>query len=199
MTIRKGNNSLSFDYTAAACLCLCAVMLGRQFPAALLCMILHEAGHAAVIVHSGGRVSVTLKCMCADMTDVDGVCAGYRRQAVCAAAGPLVNLVCIPIFYAAAKAGMGEFFTQCAVISASLFVFNILPVLSTDGGALAEILLRGFLSDKAVARVMYTLTALILAPVCAAAFLVLLRTKSNFTMLIALISLFISGVIGNDK
>lgn len=196
MTFRAGKLVFSFDYFSAAILCICALSLPDKFPAALLCILLHESGHIFMIMHLGcDRINIKLRCMSIDINDPKSASRPYSEQAAISAAGPFVNLICIPVFLAVYALTGAEFFKLCSGVSAALCTFNLLPVLETDGGAIASAFLKKHTSERAADIVMYSLTAALLIPVCVFGFLVLLRSRNNFTLLLAAMAIIYSVMI----
>lgn len=196
MTLRAGKLVFSFDYFSAALMCLCALALPEKFPAALLCILLHESGHIFMIMHLGcEKIDIILRCMSIDIKDPKSASRPYGEQAAISAAGPFVNLICIPFFFAAYALTGAEFFKLCSGMSAALCAFNLLPVIETDGGAIASAFLKKHISERAADMVMYSLTAALLIPVCVFGFLILLRSQNNFTLLLAAMGIIYSAVI----
>ena len=120
------------------------------FCAAMLC---HELGHLAALlacgVHLHGlRLEVGGAVLETGPMD-------YRREILCALAGPAVNLLLLPL---------GRRFPLFVVLSLCLALFNLLPILPLDGGrALRAGLLLALPEDK-VQKILRWVTL-----VCAAA------------------------------
>ena len=185
MTIQAGKLRLRFGYPAAAALCLCAVALGESFPAALLCSIIHESGHITALLFLGQQsVELRLRVTSVDIIDVGKATRTDIAQALVFLAGPLANGVTCALFYAAYRACGQPFFLRCVMIGAALGGFNLLPVYGTDGGELAQIVLRRALTERAAHVTLLVLTVAFMLPLLAAAFFVLLRSCSNYTLLI---------------
>ena len=185
MTIGAGRLRLRFGYPAAAAICACAVVLGERYPAALLCAVIHEAGHIAALLRFGQeRIDIRLRVTRTDIIDSGKGSRPDRQQALVSLAGPLANAAASPLFYALYASAACPFLLDCAMISAALCVFNLLPMFGTDGGELAAIALSRRLSEKAAHNIMTALTGFFLLPVFAASFYALLRTGSNVSLLI---------------
>ena len=110
-------------FVALSCLAfyLCP---GHVFRAWTLLCLLHELGHMAAMAVCGVRVErIRLRARGAGIEA--GPCA-HRAEAVCALAGPAVNLLA---FWALRRAMPGA-----ALISFTLGVCNLLPVYPQDGG-----------------------------------------------------------------
>lgn len=90
------------------------------FCAAMLC---HELGHLAALLACGvpvRRLRLELGGAVLETGAMD-----YRREILCALAGPAVNLLLLPL---------GRRFPMFAVLSLCLALFNLLPILPLDGG-----------------------------------------------------------------
>ena len=184
MTISAGRLRLRFGYPAAAALCACAVLYAERFLPALLCVLLHEGGHIAALLAFGEHeIEVVLRVLSVDIIDKGAASRPDRRQAIVALAGPLSNGVTSLLFFAAYKVCGIQLFQSCALIGVCIGGFNLLPMIATDGGALAAIALQRRFSERTANAILTALTLLLMFPVCAAAFLAMLRSGRNFTLL----------------
>ena len=106
------------------------------FCAAMIC---HELGHLAALAVSGipvRRLRLEMGGAVLETAPMD-----YRRELLCALAGPAVNLLLLPL---------GRRFPVFAVLSLCLALFNLLPVMPLDGGrALRAGLLLRLPADRA--------------------------------------------------
>ena len=194
MTFKAADIRVTVGYIPISAFCLCAVLLGERFAAACLCALIHECGHLLFIYEKGCRTDIRLGVMCVDISDAKRQTRTAAQRAKIAAAGPLANLLTAPIFGAAYYLIGAEFFGLCAVMSAVLCVFNLLPVFSTDGGELLSLALGRYLSPRAVRCVLTALSVALLLPVFAAGFFLLLRENGSFTLLLAALSLICAVV-----
>ena len=109
---------------AAALACLLWIDPGGLFFPFLFAAVLHECGHITCLYLLGAepqRLSVGLSGA--------ELCIGRlppSREALCAAAGPAVNLLCAPVFFG--------LFPRFAAMSLLLALSNLLPVFPLDGG-----------------------------------------------------------------
>ena len=130
-------------------------------------IVLHEIGHILMArlcgVHMGGlRIDLfgaRLKLM--------GVMS-YRREAVIAAAGPLLNLLSVAILLAVTRMDIsgclgGEGLVETFVlVSLGLAAVNLLPVRSLDGGRVLYCILAPLLGERVADAVLVLGTALCL-------------------------------------
>lgn len=148
----------------------------------LLSALLHEAGHLTAMLllpgHAPTEISLTpfgLKIRSSPLAEfADG------NPAVLAA-GSGVNLALAAVFYFLVPryAVMARF----ASLNLVMGTVNLLPVETLDGGGLLRLLLRRILSDRACDFVMTAVSLVTLTVMAFAGFIVLLRTRYNFTLL----------------
>lgn len=125
------------------------------FCAAMLC---HELGHLAALLACG----IPIRCLRLEVGGavLETAPMDYRRELLCALAGPAVNLMLLPL---------GRRFPLFAVLSLCLALFNLLPILPLDGGrALRAGLLLALPEDK-VQRILRRITLVCAAALAAAA------------------------------
>ena len=90
----------------------------------LAAAMLHELSHAAAITLCGGRI----RALTFSFADVQMLTTAlsYRRELICALAGPLCNVGCCILF--------SRSFPTFAAFSLLLGLYNLLPVWPLDGG-----------------------------------------------------------------
>ena len=109
-------------------------------------VLLHELGHGIALWCCGvpvERLHLTLSGAALETEAMD-----YRREIVCALAGPAVSL---------ALTALGRWFPTLAVISLGLAVFNLLPVPPLDGGRALRAALLLHLDTGTVHRILTVL------------------------------------------
>lgn len=111
---------------------------------AVLFSSLHEVGHILAMLFYGRKPnSITLGIMGIRIEKSD-ISLSYRQECVTALCGPAVNLILAVIFAVVDISGLPF------AVNTGLFVVNMLPVKTLDGGRFAENLLLLY-SDKETA------------------------------------------------
>ena len=138
-------------------------------------------------------VNVKVRMLDIEITDTYANSRSYSEDISVILAGPAVNLTmgiicgmiyCIYPF---------DFLYYTFVISLMLFAFNMLPVESTDGGRLAEIILKGFFCESTVKTVMLVSSLIIMLPFGIIGSYILLHSRYNYSMLFS--GLYITAAV----
>ena len=166
------------------------VRIGLWFPAMVIVMLslgdaafslqclvasfLHECGHFIAMLCLNDRPSrVYFGAFGVRVERAREEQTGYRSQALISLAGPCTNLLCAAVLYAA------NGLTSMMLIHAVLGGFNLLPVTGMDGGEALYRLLCLFACENTAHKVCLFLSILILLPLAALGFYVLLHTRGN--------------------
>jgi len=131
-------------YLAAAC---CAVLL-------LLSVLLHELGHCVAARLLGLRVGRVTVSFLAGVTEVLDPPQTPARAYAVSAAGPMVSLLLTGLFLVPAQAlapgsTTRDVLTVLALSNAGLTLFNLLPGLPLDGGAVLRAAVWQLTGDQA--------------------------------------------------
>ncbi len=184
---------LSFPLVAV----MTAVILYDSSLSAAVCFVsvlLHEGGHLLALIRFGckpRRIRLTLFDIAIE--DRRGHLRDFRREMIVVLAGPAVNL-------AAGSAAcllhgmLHDPVTELLINSNfTLAVFNLLPVGTLDGGqAVLMLLCQRLETDKAI-KAADILSAIIIVPLGILGFLVLLRSRYNFSLLLT--AVYLMGVL----
>lgn len=81
----------------------------------------------------------------------------------------------------------------------SVGLFNLIPVMSLDGGQLLYLLLSRRFDEALAERLVNIVTFLFIFPLAAVGFLLLLKSKYNFSLLFVCIYLVLSLVLKNNR
>ncbi|MGN0470117.1 MAG: hypothetical protein ACI4GV_04300 [Acutalibacteraceae bacterium] len=182
--IGKLNIELSFPLVAI----MTAVIIFDTTMSVVICfiaIIMHETGHLAALAFYGAfpkKIKLTLF----DIAIVDSgkYTRNSRQELVVVLAGVTVNFVFAVVFYIVFRCTNMFFFGNMAVSHATLGVFNILPVDSLDGGQALFIILTKHFSIYKSMIILDIISFIVLVPVACTGFIVLLRSKYNFTLLL---------------
>jgi Zn-dependent protease len=145
-----------------------------EYLALFLLVLLHEFGHALACRQTGGRADQIVLWPLGGIAFVDPP----RRPGAMLwsiAAGPLVNVILIPVFFIALAMLQGSaeeapnfyrLLSQIWQINLGLLIFNILPVYPLDGGQILRALLwfpLGEIRSLQIASVLGLVGAVLLA------------------------------------
>lgn len=176
---------LSFLFVAATA---CSVLLDHTgcILSTLLASFLHECGHlVAMIVLGGLPEQITFGIFNIDIIDVHRTERGYKQDIAILLAGPAVNLTMFAVLFTISGLMPGVDFLFAASAHLIIGLFNLLPVESLDGGQVLYSFLCERVSPEKAGRVVQIVSFFILLPVAVIGFLVLLRSKYNFSLLLA--------------
>lgn len=197
MTFRAGN---------------CRVSVGVPFAAVLAALLLLDrsgaaaAGLAAAALHEGAHLLVmrAFRCMPREVRftpfgiDIVRPCPldrSYRRDAVISLAGPLANLAAGLPALLTGRPGLFYF----AAANLILFTMNILPIEPLDGGQALYSLLCCRWSPERAAKTVSALSFFVLTPLAALGFVVLFRSRYNFSLLLVCVYLTVLLVMKKDS
>ena len=159
--------------------------LFKEFSMVFGIAVLHEAGHA----------------LCAKLFDVEGICFKIQPWGVCmnykkiettkkelliALSGPLVNLFLLII---------GSFLNSAEFFAANLFmlIINLLPVYPLDGGRMLNSVLKTEFDKETSGLILRIVSGIVVVILLVSGCILLLKTKINFSVLLASLFLILSG------
>ncbi len=171
---------VGFPFLAVIALLLALDRSGMA-AAGLFCAALHEAAHlAAMAAFSSLPGEIRFTPFGIDILR-DGRASGYRRDALVSLAGPLANFAAAALAFAFS----GMRFRNFVLGNFLLFAFNILPIAPLDGGQALSAFLCLRLAPEKADRIVSAVSFLLLVPLALAGFLILLRSRWNFSLLFA--------------
>ena len=190
MEIKIGKLKIS----GAALLALAAAYFfdtGGIFAAVLIAIAVHEAGHFAALKASGQHITeLKLEPWGLAMRRDSGL--SYKSEIITAAAGPVASLL-----LAVAASLIGRYFAwqEAYIISGVsfiFFIFNILPAIPLDGGKIIYAAAALVVGLEKAERISCVLSCAVIMALLIAGTAVLMKTKVNFTLLLAAIWMLIS-------
>ncbi len=164
-----------FDKTGTVFLCL-------------LSGVLHETGHLTVLLLSREKpkeIRITPFGMRIERKDENLL--SFRREMLCAFAGPFVNLLLALIF-------KGNYFSK---INLSIALLNLLPCEPLDGGKILENFLKMKSSKEKAEKISFIISCITVFPVAVLGLLILIHSGYNFSLL--LISFYMAFFIAMKK
>ena len=144
-------------------------------------ILLHEAGHALAIRICGGRISALTFSASGLRMDYRGQFS-YWCDALIAAAGPFVNLICAFLFAVLYRLGR-HIWIYAAGINLILATVNLIPAESLDGGAILEALLYRFLPIPHAHRILRMVTVIFSALILIFGLYIGIKTRYNIFVL----------------
>lgn len=190
-----GGCQIKIKFSCFALLAFCCLFAGFSSSAfVFLAAFLHELSHLAVLflfrAPPGAAVFSALGCQIVLGT---GRKLSYFQNAAVSLAGPAANLLCWALLCAA---GYGDALFAAACLALGLL--HSLPVEPLDGGLALKALLSAWLGRVTAGKITFVLSLLCLIPLAVLGFLVLLRTRYNFTLLALSLYLMLYLVLKRD-
>lgn len=181
-------------FSAIALLAFCGVFARAGSAAFFLAALLHEGGHLLAMVLLGAPPkALCLSAMGSRITPDPARPLGVGESIAVSLAGPLANLICFGLFWLLGR-GEGSF----APANLILGIFQLLPIAPLDGGLALETWLHAVLGPDRTDRVTLTISLLLLLPLGVLGFLVLLRSRGNFTLLALSLYLLCTLLLGRE-
>lgn len=174
------------SYWAILFLSYGVITSGKGQPLILVCLIsslLHEIGHLFFIFKysrcpSAIRVypyEIKMECTIKNIS--------VKQDVMITSAGIIVNFLLSIVLYVLYIVFGFSIFLQIALCNLSIGLFNLLPIASTDGGQLLNILLSQFLGGRALALISGLVTCVVLFFISLLGVYVLFISRYNFSLL----------------
>lgn len=195
LVITLGGCRLEFTFSCFALLAFCCLFAGFSGGAFLLSAVLiHELFHLAVLfLFHAPPMCVRVSALGCRMVLNPQKRLNYWKNALVSLAGPAGNLMCFGVMVLLGKGS--RFF---AAASLSMGVFHCLPIEPLDGGLALRAALSGFLENEKAEKLALVVSLLFLLPLAVLGFLILLRTRYNFSLLAMSVYLMLYLVLGKD-
>lgn len=186
MKLRLGELTVFVGYEAVAA--MTAVLLldksNRMF-CCFLAAILHELGHIAVMKLCRLRIRAVSLRMFDVLIEAD-VPRSFREDLAVTSGGVCMNLICAVL--------LTPFNRTLGYPHIALGIFNLLPLMSLDGGRLLELLLQRRFSARVCRNILRITTFIFLLPLLTGGFYLLFKSRYNYSLLaisLYLLALFI--------
>lgn len=160
----------------------------------LLSALLHEMGHiAAMSIKGGTPYEIQFKLFDISILDKNRIQNGYKDDILILAAGSAVNILMFCFLYIVYKITKLEFLHIPMTENLFLGIMNILPIESLDGGQIlyAILCLKG--KEKSSSTVLQVVSFMVLVPLTALGFYILIKSNHNFSLL--MISCYLMALV----
>lgn len=192
-TLKLGRCRIEIHFSCFALLAFCCIFTGMGGSAAFfLAALFHESAHLAAMWALGAPPEkVILSALGCRVEPRRDSFLSDRSQALISLAGPGVNLFFSLLFSAFGQSGF-------AGINLALGMIHSLPVEPLDGGLALRYLLRSRWGAQRAEKISKITSVLFIFPLAVLGFLVLLRTRYNYSLLALNVYLMLYLVLGKD-
>lgn len=171
----------------------------KSFAVCLFSVVVHESGHLLIMCLVGSPPDkIKISPFEISITDSSRQSRRFFLNFLIIIFGPFFNLICFILFYLLYLLCNENFFSLAAA-NLSVGLFNLIPVMSLDGGQLLYLLLSRRFDEALAERLVNIVTFLFIFPLAAVGFLLLLKSKYNFSLLFVCIYLVLSLVLKNNR
>lgn len=158
---------------------------------ALLCALIHECGHIAVLIFFHIPVDeISFKLFGINIVLKNGTVLSYKQETILSLAGSAANLLSAAVAYLLYAAGIFPWETKMfAIFSLILGCFNLLPIGALDGGQALESVLCRKISYEKAEKVVSVTSAIFIIQLVFAGVYVVKATGYNISLIAAAIYL----------
>ncbi len=200
MRFKIRSTQIELSYTL---ICFAAIgIIITSFEGFLFCLlsiIIHEAGHlTAMCILGFPPERIKLSIFEISISDNGRYCRRFFDNFLIILCGPLFNFICFTLLYLLYLLHYDVLFPFAAV-NLSVGLFNMLPVMSLDGGQLLYLILSRRLSEKSAEKVVNIITFIFIFPLAALGFLLLFKSKYNFSLLFVCVYLIFSLIFKKNR
>ena len=177
---------------ALLCLVAVCIILGvfKSFVWCAAAVVVHECGHLAAMVYCGyfpKRIKIALFSI--DIIDGERQSRSVRKNLLIIVFGPFFNFICFLVCFLLYLRGISVVLPFAAA-NASVGLFNLLPVMSLDGGQLVYLLLLRRLDQEKAEKAVDALTFAFIFPLAAMGFWLILKSKNVSLLFVSVYLVF---------
>ena len=195
--VLKTEITISYLIICTASICIIAGIFD-SFLYCLFAIIIHETGHIILMCIFGyAPEKIKISLFEISISDRKRQERSFIQNFLIIFFGPFANFIFFILFYLLYLIG-NDYFLYFAAANFSVGLFNILPVMSLDGGQLLYLILSRFFSDTGSQRIVNVITFIIIFPLASLGFILLFNSKYNFSLLIVCIYLVFSLICKNN-
>ena len=193
MKLKIADVPVEISYTLICIAAVCVILnIFEGLVWCALAVIIHESGHLLAMLKCGHAPErIKISAFEIKIFDSKRQSRSEKQNFFIIFSGPAVNFICFIPFYLLYLLG-NEFALPFAISNLSVGLFNLLPVLSLDGGQLIFIILRQRVGADKAEKVVDIITFITIFPLAALGFIVLFDSKYNFSLLFVCVYLIIS-------
>lgn len=182
--IRGVTLEISFLFTGVITLLLMSEMRSAAL-ISLLSAMLHELGHVLALRRCKGEIEgLSFGGFGVRMKLKGGLSLSLRDEIAVAAAGPAVNFILAFISAALCTASDKKLFLIVCAVNTGMAFFNLIPISALDGGRILKNIILLRLNADSAEKISAAVSYIFLFLTLLTAFLLLLKTGFNFSMLV---------------
>lgn len=156
--------------------------------------LVHELGHIfAMIIKKNRPSQIKFRAFDISIIDKNRGKRSYNDDLFIFVAGPVANIIFCVVLYFSYKITGYSWLIKPIFENFFIAIFNILPIESLDGGQIFFNLLCRKLSIKVANKFVVLISFMILLPISAVGFYILIISKYNFSLL--LLSCYLMGIL----
>lgn len=160
----------------------------------VLAALIHELGHiSAMMIKKCRPQKISFRAFDINIVDRSRVKRNYNDDLFILVAGPLSNIIWGLVLYCIYKFCAENWIIKPICENIFIAVFNILPIESLDGGQILFNLLCRKLNVKTATNFTVLISFMVLLPVAAVGFYILIVSRYNFSLL--LLSCYLMGIL----
>lgn len=200
MKFRLLNIDFTVSYSLVCLGAICVILnIFLGFLCCVMAVIIHECGHLfAMLICKSPPDKIKISLFEIKITNSSRQLNTTHQNIFIIFFGPLVNFICFILFYLLYLCN-SEFLLPIAMANLCTGLFNMLPVMSLDGGQLMYVVLCRKFSEKSAERIINITAVIILFPLTVLGFMVLLNSKYNFSLLFVCAYLIASLLFKNNR
>ncbi len=183
------------------CLAAISLIIGafEGFVWCLFSVLIHELGHIVPMCFFGYKPDkIKISLFEIAICDNSRHKRSFWQNIIIIFFGPFSNFICFILFYLLYLFSNKDFL-PFAIANLSVGMFNILPVLSLDGGQLMYMVLSRFLNEKNAEKIVNITTFIFIFPLASLGFALLFKSQYNFSLLFVCVYLIFSLVCKNNR
>lgn len=199
MKLKIHNCEITISYTLICLAGLCIILgIFGGFVLCLLAVIIHESGHlSAMLMLSKFPERIKVSLFEISIVDSRRTLNSTINNFIIIFFGPFASFICFILFYLLyllCNFACLEF----AYVNLFTGLFNMLPVISLDGGQMMLILLLKKLNLDAALRAVNITTFVFIFPLSALGFILLFNTGYNFSLIAVSLYLIMALICKKD-